>query len=71
MPPRMKKLIGLFVLPAGLVLYAGAAVTLADQMPKFWLAQLCYFVVAGVGWALPAIPFIRWMEKEPRKKGFE
>lgn len=71
MPPRFKKLIGVVVLLPGLVLYAGAAVTLAEGVPKFWLAQLVYFIVAGIAWAFPVIPFIRWMEKDPRKTNEE
>lgn len=67
MSPRIKKLAGLFVLLPGLVLYVGGAVTLADHVPKFWLAQMIYFIVAGIAWAIPTIPFIRWMEKEPKK----
>ncbi len=65
MSPRVKKLVGLIVLLPGLLLYFGAVVTLAERVPSFWLAKLIYFVVTGLVWAVPVIPFIRWMEKEP------
>lgn len=65
MSPRVKKLIGLVVLPAGLLLYVGAAVTLAERIPDQQFLKLIYFMVAGLAWAAPTIPFIRWMEREP------
>jgi hypothetical protein len=27
--------------------------------------QFVYYVVAGMGWILPAMPIIKWMEKQP------
>jgi hypothetical protein len=63
--PRLKKLLGLFVLLPGLLAYFGIVVTLADRLPAFWLAHLAYFIAAGLIWALPVIPFMKWMEKGP------
>jgi hypothetical protein len=68
MSPRLKKLVGLSILLAGLFLYIGAAVTLAERLPKFWLAELVYYVAAGVLWALPAMPLIKWMNSERRSR---
>lgn len=71
MKPRLKKLLGLIVLLPALLLYFGAVVTLSDRLPAFWLVKLVYFVITGLAWAVPVIPFIRWMEKNPgeRRKG--
>ncbi len=63
--PRTKKLIGLLVLLPGLVVYFGIVVTLADFLPRFWLVQLVYFVITGIAWAIPVIPLMNWMNKEP------
>lgn len=68
MSPRLKKLVGLAVLPPGLLLYIGAVVTLAEKVPDFWLAQLVYFAVTGVAWAAPVIPLMKWMEKVPARE---
>ena len=68
MTPRLKKLIGLFVFLPALLVYFGAVVTVAERLPSFWLVKLGYFVVTGLLWAIPAIPFIRWMEREPPEK---
>lgn len=62
MPPRLRKLISLTVLLPGLLAYALGAMLLADFVPKFWLFKLCYFVIAGVGWAAPALLLLRWAE---------
>ena len=66
MTPRSKKLIGLVVMPAWLIAYVAAIVTIADKVPDFWLARLAYFVVSGIAWALPVIPLMNWMNKDPR-----
>ncbi|MFZ5617025.1 MAG: DUF2842 domain-containing protein [Pseudomonadota bacterium] len=68
MTPRIKKLIGLFILLPGLLLYVGAVVTLADFAPAFWLAKLVFFIASGLAWALPVIPLMTWMNREPRRK---
>lgn len=65
MNPRHKKLLGVVILPVALLLYFGVVVSLADRLPSFWLVQLIYFIVTGLAWAIPTIPFIRWMEKSP------
>lgn len=68
MKPRLKKLLGLIVLLPALLLYFGAVVTLSDRLPAFWLVKLVYFVITGLAWAVPVIPFIRWMEKNPGER---
>lgn len=66
MNPRLKKLIGSAALLAGLAGYVLGAIVVADFVPGHWLAQLLFFAVAGVGWSLPAIPLLRWMNAEPK-----
>lgn len=68
MSPRLKKLLALLVLLPGMLLYIGIVVTLADRLPKFWLAQLLYFIIAGIAWALPVMPLMTWMEKDPSSR---
>jgi hypothetical protein len=61
--PRIKKLIALAVLLPGLLVYIGGIVTLAEKVPDFWLAKLAYFTAAGLAWALPVIPLMKWTGK--------
>ena len=37
------------------------------------LVEAIYFVVAGLGWVLPAMPLIRWMSRPdpPRQEGLD
>lgn len=66
MNARNKKLLGVLLLTGLLVVWVAGAATIADLVPAHWLAQLLYFAIAGVGWSAPAIPLIRWMNREPK-----
>ena len=69
MPPRVKKLVGLFILLPGIGAYLLAAMLIADRLPDFWFLKLLYFIVAGVAWAIPAHYLMRWMEKDASQNG--
>jgi hypothetical protein len=65
MPIRLRKLIGAVVLIVLVVTWALIAMTLA-QSPAIkanGLVEVLYYVVAGLGWVLPAMPLIRWMSR--------
>ena len=65
MPIRQRKLIGAVVLIALVVAWSLIAMALA-QLPVIKankLVEAIYFVVAGLGWVLPAMPLIRWMSR--------
>ncbi|GAB4524534.1 MAG: hypothetical protein Kow00133_12810 [Amphiplicatus sp.] len=65
MSPRIKKLVGLFVLLPGLAGYFFAAAALGERVPSFWLFQAGYYLIAGIAWAFPAKFLIQWMNREP------
>ncbi len=65
MNPSARKFVGMIALLAGLALYVVGAVVLADYVPKHWLLQLIYFAAAGIGWAAPAIPLLKWINAAP------
>jgi hypothetical protein len=63
MPIRIRKLIGTFALFALVIVWALIAMAVAQFPPIFnnaWIAAI-YYVVAGIGWVLPALPLLRWM----------
>ena len=65
MTPRLRKLIGTFALFALVIVWALVAMAVAQFPPIFnnpWIAGL-YYMVAGVGWVLPAMPLVKWMLK--------
>jgi hypothetical protein len=68
MPLRLRKFIGAIALFVLVVVWALLAMALA-QMPAIRdnaIASVAYYVVAGLGWCLPAIPIVTWMSKQPR-----
>ena len=65
MSMRIRKLIGTFALFALVIVWALVAMAIAQFPPIFnnpWIAGL-YYMVAGVGWVLPAMPLVKWMLK--------
>jgi hypothetical protein len=63
MPIRLRKLIGAFALFALVIVWALVAMAIAQIPPIFdspWIAGI-YYVVAGIGWVLPAMPLVKWM----------
>jgi Protein of unknown function (DUF2842) len=68
MPPRLRKFIGAVALFVLVVVWALVAMALA-QMPAIRdnaIASVAYYVIAGLGWCLPAIPIVTWMSRTPR-----
>lgn len=62
---RTRKLIGTVALFALVIGWALLAMAVAQFPPIFnnaWLAAI-YYVVAGLGWVLPAMPLVKWMLK--------
>ena len=63
MTARARKFIGLFGMLGFLAAYVVLVSTIADHVPKQWVAQLVFYVVAGTGWGLPIFPLISWMNR--------
>ena len=62
---RTRKLFGTFALLLLVVVWSLMSMTVA-QTP--WLAnsgllQAIFYVVAGIGWVLPAMPIVSWMSR--------
>lgn len=62
---RSRKFLGTIILLVLVVVWSLLGMTIA-QTP--WLAasgwaQAVFYVVAGLGWVLPAMPLISWMAK--------
>jgi hypothetical protein len=66
MPLRLRKLIGAVALLLLVAVWALLAMAVA-QFPLIrahGAIEVIYYVVAGLGWVLPAMPLIRWMSTE-------
>ena len=65
MPIRVRKFIGAAALFVLVTIWALLAMALA-QAPLIHdnsLASIVYYVIAGMGWVLPAIPIVTWMSR--------
>jgi hypothetical protein len=65
MPTRLRKLIGAAVLIVLVLSWTLIAMAVA-QSPAVrgsGIFETIYYVLAGLGWVLPAMPLIRWMSK--------
>jgi hypothetical protein len=67
---RTRKFLGTIALLLLVVVWSLLGMTIA-QTP--WLssrwAQAIFYVVAGLGWVLPAMPIISWMSRPDRIEG--
>ena len=66
MTVRQRKLLGGVLMMIFVIAYALAAMALAQarivqDSGRLW--QTLFFAVLGIGWILPLMPLIRWMEK--------
>jgi hypothetical protein len=70
MPIRMRKLLGTLALFVLVVVWALLAMALA-QAPSIRdnsVLSVAYYVIAGLGWVLPAIPIVSWMARPGVRK---
>ena len=68
MPIRLRKFIGAIALLVLVVVWALVAMALA-QAPVIrdnTALSIAYYVIAGLGWVLPAMPIISWMSGPKR-----
>ena len=73
MPIRLRKLIGAVAL-----IVAGDGVGAASRwrsrnspvIKANGVVEVIYYVVAGLGWVLPAMPLIRWMSRPDDGDGY-
>jgi hypothetical protein len=65
MPVRFRKLIGAVALFVLVIVWALIAMAVA-QFPAIrdiTVLSIPYYVIAGLGWVLPAMPLISWMSR--------
>jgi len=70
MPIRIRKLVGGIALIVLVVVWALLAMAVA-QLPVIKanaLVEAIYYVVAGLGWVLPAMPLVKWMVLDKQRR---
>ena len=67
MPLRLRKFIGTIALLVLVTVWALVAMALGQAPTIHDNAYLAaaYYVIAGLGWVLPAIPIVTWMSRRP------
>ena len=70
MPIRLRKFIGTILLLVLVVVWALVAMALAQAplIREHVIASVAYYVIAGLGWVLPAMPLVRWMSVPGNRK---
>jgi len=63
MSARWRKLIGGIALLVFVAVYAVTAAKLFDHLPNWLWLRLAYMAVVGIGWGVPIIPLISWMNR--------
>jgi hypothetical protein len=63
MSPRIRKLIGGFGLLVFLGGYIWAASTISDHLPDNGAVRLAFYAIAGLGWGIPILPLLSWMDR--------
>ena len=61
MSARTRKLIGLAGILVFLCVYIAVITLISDYVPDHWAARLVFYVIAGMGWGVPILPLIAWM----------
>ena len=69
MPPRLRRFIGTIALLTLVIVWALLAMALAQSALTDinGVIATIYYVVAGLGWVLPAMPIISWMAGADKK----
>jgi hypothetical protein len=69
MPIRIRKLLGAVALIALVLVWSLTAMAVAQfpLMKANAFLETIYYVLAGLGWVLPAMPLIRWMSRGERR----
>ena len=71
MPIRLRKFLGTIALLVLVIVWALLAMALA-QAPAIHdsaALSITYYVVAGLGWVLPAMPIVAWMSRRADDSG--
>jgi uncharacterized protein DUF2842 len=65
LPIRLRKLIGAVALVALVIVWSLLAMAIAQfvALRSSPVLEFAYYVVAGLGWVLPAMPLVAWMSR--------
>lgn len=62
MPVRLKKILGSLFICVFVIFWIWFVIGLSYYVPKNKALELLFYAVAGLGWCLPVMPILAWME---------
>jgi len=67
LPLRIRKLIGAVALIVLVLVWSLLAMVIAQAvaLQSSRIVEFAYYVIAGIGWVVPAMPLISWMSRVP------
>ena len=67
LPLRIRKLIGAVALIVLVLVWSLLAMAIAQavELQSSRIVEFAYYVIAGIGWVVPAMPLISWMSRVP------
>jgi hypothetical protein len=70
MHPRLKRLIGSILIVILVIVYAVAAMVVAEAKlaQSSGVVHFAYFLLSGLLWVLPAMAIVKWMYGAPKKR---
>ncbi|MDO8381164.1 MAG: DUF2842 domain-containing protein [Pseudomonadota bacterium] len=63
MSARVRKFVGGIGILVFLAAYIWGMSTLSEYVPDHWALKLAFFAVAGIGWGVPILPLLSWMNR--------
>jgi hypothetical protein len=60
---RVRKLIGGVGILAFIALWVWAMTAIGAHLPQHWAVQIAFYAVAGIGWGIPILPLLSWMNR--------
>ena len=63
MPLRLKKMLGSLFICVFVLFWVVLSVGLANHVPHKWYLEVPFYAVMGLGWGLPVLPILSWMER--------
>jgi hypothetical protein len=65
LPVRIRKLIGAVALVTLVIVWSLSAMALAQAIALRTspVLEFAFYVLAGIGWVLPAMPLVSWMSR--------
>ena len=63
MSARVRKFIGGIGILVFLAAYVWAMTALSEHVPDIFVLRLAFYAVAGIGWGVPILPLLSWMNR--------